>query len=48
VVGLGVFVKGAKKNSLLICGYCGFETEDMDKLERHTNVCEKYKEGTKS
>jgi hypothetical protein len=42
VAGLFIFVKGAKKKELLICGYCGFETNDDDKLQRHTLTCEKY------
>ena len=42
VAGLFIFVKGAKKKELFICGYCGFETNDDDKLQRHTLTCEKY------
>ena len=40
--GLFLFYKGSKKKELLICGYCGFETNDDDKLQRHTLTCEKY------
>ena len=42
VGGLFLFYRGSKKKELLICGYCGFETNDDDKLQRHTLTCEKY------
>lgn len=42
VAGLFIFVKSAKQKELLICGYCDFETNNDDKLQRHTLTCEKY------
>ena len=39
---MDIDVHVAKKKELFICGYCGFETNDDDKLQSHTLNCEKY------